>query len=278
MIDNKEQFKTLTGLAWPEIRATLDAAAASAEPQTLSYFRQQMTVENKRPADFDPVTEADRGAESAIRAVIANDFPEHAIVGEEHEPVNHGSDFSWIIDPIDGTRAFISGVPLWGTLIGFAHRGRVLAGIMSQPFIGETFIGGPEGSFYRRADRTERLATSGCTTIGAARLFTTTPDLFDTGERQAAWSALTESSLLTRYGCDCYAYSLLAAGHVDLVVEPKLNVYDIAALIPIIEQAGGVLARWDGGPADSGGDVVAAATPELLDQALAAIAEAQDRR
>ncbi len=275
MIDNKQQFETETGLSWSAVSATLHAAAASAEPQTLKHFRSEMAVENKLAAAFDPVTEADRGAESAIRTIIANDFPEHAIIGEEHEAINEGSDFSWIIDPIDGTRAFISGVPLWGTLIGFAHRGRVLAGIMSQPFIGETYTGGPGGSFYRRADDQIRLATSGCTALGAARMFTTTPELFDTTERQAAWSALTDAALMTRYGCDCYAYCLLAAGHVDLVVEPKLNIYDIAALIPIIEQAGGVLATWDGRPADAGGDVVAAATPELLDEALRIIAGAQ---
>ena len=275
MIETADQFRGRTGIDWSRVQATLQTAAAAAQEYTLPRFRTKMLVDNKFATGFDPVTEADRAAETAIRSVIANDFPEHAILGEEWGHHSAQSDFCWIIDPIDGTRSFISGVPLWGTLIGLSHRGEIIAGLMAQPFTGETFIGGPGGSVIKRAGISEPLQTSGCTELGSARLFSTSPDLFDTPARKAAWTAMTDAALLTRYGCDCYAYCLLAAGHADLVVEARLNIYDIAALIPIIEQAGGELATWTGGTADAGGDIIAAATTELLDQALALIQSSQ---
>ena len=272
MFENNEQFRSEAGIDAVAIETTLFRAAKAADGETLPRFRTKLAVDNKYTTGFDPVTEADRAAELAIRAVIATDFPGHSIIGEEHEDTLGDSPFAWIIDPVDGTRSFITGVPLWGTLIGVTYKGKAVAGIMSQPFTGEVFVGLPGRAEWRRGEDSRRLQTSGCTEIDTARVFTTTETLFDTPERKAAWDAVAGDALLIRHGADCYAYCLLAAGHADLVMEPGLHAFDIAALIPIIEQAGGAIATWDGGPPDDGGDIIAAATPELLDKALARIA------
>ncbi len=250
------------------IEQTLLSAARAAKDITLPYFRSPMVVDSKQSASFDPVTEADRAAELAIRQTIEHSFPDHAIIGEEHALKTGSSDFSWIIDPIDGTRAFISGLPVWGTLIGVAHQQKLFAGLMAQPFIGETFLALDGQSTYRRdGGQKTTLSTSGVVQLKDARLYTTTPALFS-GAQAAAFARLEQQVRMPRYGCDCYAYCLLAAGHVDLVVEPALNIYDIAALIPIIEFAGGKVTTFDGRPADRGGDIIAAATPELHARAM----------
>ena len=250
-----------------EIEATLLAAADAAAKCTLPLFRTGLAVDNKLSVGFDPVTEADKGAETAIRAVIAEAFPDHAIIGEEWGTTGK-SEYSWIIDPVDGTRAFISGAPVWGTLIGFAHKGTAIAGLMAQPFIGETFLAVPGRATYRRGGDAQPIRTSGLTELAPARVFTTTPSLFRTPELLAKWQAVESATRLQRFGMDCYGYALLAAGHADLVIEPFLNTYDIAALVPIIRQAGGAIACWDGSEPTGGGNVVAAATPELLEKAL----------
>jgi histidinol phosphatase-like enzyme (inositol monophosphatase family) len=252
-----------------KVEATLLAAADAASAHTLPLFRTTLDVDNKYTVGFDPVTEADRGAETVIRAVIAEHFPDHAIIGEEWGS-SGDSTYSWIIDPIDGTRSFISGVPVWGTLIGFAHKGVAIAGIMSQPFIGETFLAVPGRSTYRRAGETTPIRTSGQTELEPSRVFTTTPNLFK-GENWGKWEAIESATRLQRFGTDCYGYALLAAGHADLVIEPRLQTYDIAALVPIIREAGGAISCWDGSEPTSGGNVVAAATPELLEKALALV-------
>jgi len=253
-----------------KVQATLLRAADAAAEKTLPLFRTNLGVDNKLAAGFDPVTEADRSAETAIRAVIAGAFPDHAIIGEEWG--NSGdSPFTWIIDPVDGTRAFITGVPVWGTLIGFAHNGVAIAGIMSQPFIGETFLAMPGRASYRRGSVETPIRTSGQTELASSRVFTTTPSLFRTPALMAKWQSLEAATRLQRFGLDCYGYALLAAGHADIVIEPFLNTYDIAALVPIIRQAGGAIACWDGSEPTGGGNVVAAATPELLDKTLALI-------
>lgn len=253
-----------------KVEAVLLAAAEAAAAKTLPLFRTGLGVDNKLAVGFDPVTEADRSAETAIRAVIAQTFPDHAIIGEEWGSSGE-SEYSWIIDPVDGTRAFITGVPVWGTLIGFAHKGVAIAGVMSQPFIGETFLASPGSASYRRHGLTQPLRSSGQTELAAARVFTTTPNLFSAPELMAKWRALEAVTQLQRFGLDCYGYALLAAGHADIVIEPFLNTYDIAALVPIIREAGGAIACWDGSEPTGGGNVVAAATPALLDKALAVI-------
>ncbi|WP_188908066.1 histidinol-phosphatase [Aureimonas endophytica] len=240
--------------------------AEAADRETLPRFRQSGVVDNKRAESFDPVTEADREAERAIRALIAATYPEHAILGEEHGAVGEGP-LRWVIDPIDGTRAFISGIPVWGTLIGLLVEGRARLGIMSQPFTGERFWADGTASF--RQDRTgrQRNAVRPTTRLEAATVFTTSPRLFQ-GALLDRFLAIEAAARLTRFGTDCYAFAMLAAGQVDLVVEAGLQPYDIVALVPIIEQAGGIVTTFDGGRPENGGHIVAAATPELHAEAL----------
>lgn len=257
---------TASEIDFARIEATLRTAGEAAARLTLPLFRTPLSIDNKLDGGFDPVTEADKGAETAIRAVIGEAFPDHAIIGEEWGTTGE-SRYSWIIDPVDGTRAFISGAPVWGTLIGFAVDGVAVAGLMSQPFIGEEFLAVPGRSSYRRGDLHIANRTSDQTDLAAARVFTTTPNLFK-GEHWNKWVALESATRLQRFGMDCYGYALLAAGQADLVIEPYLNTYDIAALVPIIREAGGAIACWDGSEPTAGGNVVAAATPELLGRAL----------
>jgi len=261
----------LTSADFDLIRRTLLEAADAAALETMPRFRTKLAVENKFVVGFDPVTEADKQAEIAIRDLIAARFPHHGLIGEEWDPKLSEGVFEWIIDPIDGTRAFISGVPVWGTLIGFMGEGRALAGLMAQPFTGETYVGLPGETHYVRNGVSEVIRVSDVKELAKAKLSTTTPDLFDKTDTRKAWEAIRPKVLQTRYGLDCYAYCLLAAGHIDLVVEAGLKNVDIAPLIPIIVNAGGVISSWDGGPAEAGGNCVAAATQELLDAALEAI-------
>ena len=244
------------------------AAAAAAE--TLPRFRQANAVDNKYSVGFDPVTEADRSAERAIRAVIGRSFPDHGILGEEYGPENTDRSHVWVIDPIDGTRAFITGLPIWGTLLGLTVEGDARAGMMSQPFTGELFYSTGEGAWLLHGGgkaEPRRLSVRKGAALADATLFTTTPAMFK-GESRRGFDRLESAVRLSRYGVDCYAFAMLAAGFVDIVVEAGLQPYDIVALIPIIEQAGGVVTRRDGGPAETAGDIVAAASPELHRAAL----------
>ncbi|TKT77550.1 histidinol-phosphatase [Aquamicrobium sp. LC103] len=241
--------------------------AAAAAEQTLPRFRQAGAVTNKLEGGFDPVTEADREAERAIRALITAEFPDHGILGEEFGAENADKRHVWVIDPIDGTRAFISGLPLWGTLVGLTDGGDAVAGMMSQPFTGELFWADGEGAHYEGPGGPRRLRTRPTRDVAEATICTTTPALFRDGKR-ACYDRLEAAARLARYGTDCYAYAMVAAGQIDLVVETGLQPYDIVALVPIIERAGGKITTWDGGPAESAGDIVAAATPELHAAAL----------
>ena len=244
------------------------AHAAAAE--TLPRFRSQGKVTNKLTESFDPVTEADREAERAIRTLISAEYPDHGILGEEHGSENTTSRHVWVIDPIDGTRAFISGLPVWGTLVGLTADGDAVAGMMSQPFTGELFYANASGSYYEGPGGPRRLATRKTTDLAQATLFTTTPALFK-GEARKRYDQFETRVQLARYGTDCYAFAMVAAGTVDIVADPGLKPYDIVALIPIIEKAGGVVTTFEGGPAEKGGDILAAATPELHAAAMAAL-------
>lgn len=244
------------------------AGAAAAE--TLPRFRSQGAVVNKLSGGFDPVTEADREAERAIRALIGAEFPDHGILGEEHGSENLASRHVWVIDPIDGTRAFISGLPVWGTLVGLTVDGDAVAGLMSQPFTGELFYANADGAFYEGPGGPRKLAARKTTKLEDATLFTTTPALFK-GEARSRFDHFETKVQLSRYGTDCYAFAMVAAGTVDIVADPGLKPYDIVALIPIIEKAGGVITTFDGRPAENGGDILAAATPELHEAAMAAL-------
>ncbi|MEZ5780421.1 MAG: histidinol-phosphatase [Rhizobiaceae bacterium] len=244
--------------------------AAAAARETLPRFRSAASVDNKLAAGFDPVTEADREAELAIKRTILAAYPDHGILGEEHGIENEGADHVWVIDPIDGTRAFISGLPIWGTLVGLTVAGDAVAGLMSQPFTGELFYADGDVARYEGPGGPRQLATRKTTNLADATLFTTTPALFQ-GPSRAIYDRLEAKVRLARYGTDCYAFAMVAAGHVDIVTDPGLKPYDIVGLIPIIEQAGGVVTTFDGRPAENGGDILAAATPELHAAAMDAL-------
>ncbi|RFC67420.1 MULTISPECIES: histidinol-phosphatase [Mesorhizobium] len=248
----------------PEFMRRIAAVAAR---ESLPRFRQQGAVTNKQEGGFDPVTEADRQAERSIRALINEQFPDHGILGEEFGSENADAEHVWVIDPIDGTRSFISGIPLWGTLVGLTRNGDAVAGMMAQPFIGELFYATGHGSFYEGPHGANKLTTRPTESIANATMCTTTPFLFKDAQKDA-FERLENAVQLSRYGTDCYAYAMVAAGQVDLVVETALQPYDIVALIPIIEQAGGKITNWDGGPAEQGGGIVAAANPRLHDAAM----------
>lgn len=245
----------------------LKRIAGVAAEQTLPRFRNNSLVDNKYETGFDPVTEADREAERAIRRLINSEYPDHGILGEEFGGENLDYSHIWVIDPIDGTRAFISGVPVWGTLAGLTIDGEAVAGLMSQPFTGELFMCDGDASWYEGPGGARQLETRKTSDLAQATLFTTTPALFK-GETRAAYDRVESQVRLARYGTDCYGYAMLSAGFVDLVIETGLHPYDIVALIPIIEKAGGVITTWDGGPAEKAGSIVAAATPELHAKAL----------
>jgi len=249
-------------------REFFDRLAAAAARQTLPRFRTGISVANKEAAGFDPVTEGDQAAETAIRTLIEEHFPDHGILGEEHGSVGLDRDYVWVIDPIDGTRAFISGLPVWGTLIGLYHKGEAVMGLMDQPFTEERYFAAGGRTLYRDRHGEQVLKSRDGVRLEDAILFTTSPHLY-TGGVKARFEELQSKVRLARYGCDCYAFALLAAGHVDLVIECGLKPYDVGGLIPLIEQAGGVITDWNGGPAEMGGEVIAAGSPELHAEALA---------
>ncbi|WP_421857206.1 histidinol-phosphatase [Oricola sp.] len=260
----------MTTYSLPDV-AFLQRLAGAAAKRTLPLFRTATAVENKEQGGYDPVTQADRDAERAIRALIEEAYPEHGIVGEEFGTVRGDHSHVWIIDPVDGTRAYISGLPTWGTLVGLRVDGHMHAGFMSQPYIGELYVADGSGSQFMRGNADARpISTSATTDISESIVFTTSPALYDTATREA-FNRLEARSRLSRYGCDCYAFAMLAAGYADIVVEPGLKTYDIAALIPVIEQAGGVVTTWQGGNAADGGDILAAANPALHAAALAVL-------
>jgi histidinol phosphatase-like enzyme (inositol monophosphatase family) len=254
-----------------EILEFMRGLARAAAAETLPRFRRRAAVDNKLDAGFDPVTEADREAEKVIRRMLGERFPDDGILGEEFGLSNADSSQRWVIDPIDGTRAFISGLPLWGTLVGLTVDGRAVAGMMSQPFTGELYLADETGAFLDGPGG-RRLKTSDVTELSDATLCTTTPALFG-GAKRACYDRLEAGMRLARYGTDCYAYAMLASGHVDLVVEPGLQAYDIVALIPLIENAGGVVTTFEGGRPENGGDIIAAANAELHAKARALLIE-----
>ena len=242
-----------------------DAAAA----MTVPLFRSKLGVVNKLDAGFDPVTEADREAERVIRELIEKRYPDHGIVGEEFGTARPDAPLQWIIDAIDGTRAFISGIPVWGTLIGLYENGDPVAGAMDQPFTRERYLSvGGATRLSVGGGEAELLQNKTTQNLNDATLMTTSPHLFSADWEQGYFRVEREVKLF-RYGCDCYAYCLLAAGQVDLVIESGLNVYDIAALIPIVEAAGGVVTSWDGGDASQGGAILACANRNIHEQAMA---------
>lgn len=251
----------------PDI-AFFDAIADAAAAQTLPRFRMPVTIDNKESGGFDPVTEADRAAEEAIRQLIAERYPEHGILGEEHGDVGLDRDYVWVIDPIDGTRAFISGLPVWGTLVGLYHKGKAVMGMMDQPFTGERFIAKPGEAVVKRNGGVAPLATRKNVSLDQAIMMTTSPKIFSE-ELEPSYRLVESRVQLARYGCDCYAYAMVASGHIDLVVEADLKPYDVGGLIPLVEQAGGVMTTWTGDRAEMGGTIVASGSAQLHEEVLA---------
>jgi inositol-phosphate phosphatase/L-galactose 1-phosphate phosphatase/histidinol-phosphatase len=241
-----------------------DAAGEAIRP----YFRQPLAVDDK--PDLSPVTIADRAAETAMRRLIAQHFPEHGIFGEEFGREREGAEFTWVLDPIDGTKSFISGVPLFGTLIALAYRGRPILGIIDQPISRERWIGaaGRPTTFNGAPVRTRP-----CPLLAAATVFSTSPDMFK-GDDAAAHARVASTAKLVRFGADCYAYGLVALGSIDLVVEASLKPYDFSAMLPIVEGAGGIVSDWRGAPLTlaSDGRVLAAGDRRTHQQALALLA------
>jgi myo-inositol-1(or 4)-monophosphatase len=258
----------------PDLFAFMDELAEAARAEILPRFR-QCDAENKAERGFDPVTEADRGAERAMRALIAARFPTHGIEGEEYGFAPSGDGFSWVLDPVDGTRAFISGLPSWGTLIALAYEDRPVLGVLDQGYLDERFYGlsvSPgerEAHALLRGDRS-RLNVRPCPLLTAATLATTDANLFTPAEA-GAFEQVRATARLTRYGFDCYAYAMVAAGHIDMVVEAGLKPHDIAAITPIIEGAGGLVTNWRGDPAWRGGQVIAAGDASAHAEAMVAL-------
>ncbi len=244
-----------------------DAARAAALP----HFRVATTrTDNKAASGYDPVTEADRAAERAMRALLAAERPEDGIEGEEYGVAEGASGLVWYLDPIDGTRAFIAGLPVWTTLIGLVENGHPILGVIDQPWLDERYVGaGGKAWMDCRGART-LLRVRACTRLTDAVLSTTDPFILTPAER-GAFEHIRHTARLTRYGLDAYGYARLAAGTIDMVTESGLKAHDVAALIPIIEGAGGVVTDWRGNPAKLGGQIAAAANRTILDEALVSL-------
>ena len=255
--------------AWLTLALQLAEQAGAA---TLPFFRNAALVDNKGGAaeqgrGFDPVTEADRRAETIIRERLEQACPEHGLFGEEFG-FREGNGLTWVIDPIDGTRGFVTGMLHWGVLLGLFDGHEPVLGVMHQPFAGESFFGTGDRAGYRRANESRDLRVRPCASLGDAALAATTPRIFQTAETLDAFQAVDEQCRFTRFGGDCYNYALLAMGCLDLVIEDSLQPYDIQALIPIVRGAGGIITSWSGGDPAMGGPVAAAGDRRVHEAAL----------
>ncbi|SHJ54941.1 histidinol-phosphatase, inositol monophosphatase family [Aureimonas altamirensis DSM 21988] len=241
-----------------------ESLADAARPIAMTHFRTRLDVESK--ADDSPVTIADRAIEARLRAMIEQRHPSHGIFGEE-TGATPGDGSLWVIDPIDGTKSFVTGLPLFGTLLAHLQHGVPVLGVVDIPVLGERWTAEAEGPALLNG---VPVRVSDCRALASARFMTTSPEGFH-GKDEAAYRRLSEAVGLRRFGGDCYAYALLASGHCDLIAECGLQPYDYLALVPVIEGAGGVVTDWNGAPLglDSDGRVLAAATPELHDAAMA---------
>jgi histidinol phosphatase-like enzyme (inositol monophosphatase family) len=246
--------------------------ARAAGAVILPLFRAEHGLENKAgPGAFDPVTAADRGAETAMRRLIAARFPDHGVIGEEHGEDRPEAEFVWVLDPVDGTRAFVAGLPLWTTLIGLRWQGRPVVGAVAQPYLDEVFHGTAAGSAVSRRGERRPLKVRPCPRLTEAVVATTDPALLN-GAELGAWRQVQQTARIARYGCDAYAFAMVAAGAIDLVVEAGLKAWDIEAAIPLLEGAGGMVTDWRGAPVGrDGGQVAVAGDRRCLDEALVAL-------
>ena len=251
-----------------ELVATAHELADVARVATLSYLRtRDLAAETKESTRFDPVTAADRLSEDRMREVLARRRPQDGILGEEFGLSAGTSGLTWVLDPIDGTRGYLSGTPTWGVLISVRDATGVLYGIIDQPYIGERFEGGLGRARVVGPMGEATLAVRSPRPLSQAILFTTFPEV-GTPDEGAAFRRVAPGAKLVRYGTDCYAYALIAAGQIDLVIEAGLQAYDVQAPIAVIEAAGGIVTDWQGRPALEGGRIIAAASRELHAEAL----------
>ena len=266
---NNEAYPPLDPKQVAEALSFACEAATQAGAIALSYFRRALNVDNKLDdGRFDPVTQADREVESFLRDELGSRFPEFGIIGEEEGVKPGRSNVNWVIDPIDGTKAFISGFPTWGILLGLQQGARALAGLMYQPVTGELFYGSAAGGGLRQHGKTVALQTRPTQRLEDAILYCTHESMFVDEANLAAFRRIAAKARLQRFGGDCYAYCMLALGQVDLVVEDTLQPYDIVPLIPIIEAAGGAVTDARGESPVAGGFVVAAASRQLHEAAM----------
>jgi myo-inositol-1(or 4)-monophosphatase len=257
-----------------DFAAFVDELATVSGETIRPFFRSALGVENKsRSGGFDPVTAADRAAEAAMRALIKRTFPEHGVIGEELESDRPDAEYVWVLDPIDGTKSFICGMPAWGTLIALTRRGEPIFGMMHQPFTREHFSGDGRGARYRGPAGARDLQARECASLGDAIMLTTSPLLMNEADR-ASFGRVEKEVRLSRYGGDCYAYCVLAAGHVDLIIETELKPHDVLALIPIIEGAGGIMTTWENGRPHNGGRIIAAGDKRVHAQAMTMLSRA----
>lgn len=240
-------------------------AEASAQV-ILPQFRKNIAVDVKAGEVWDPVTEADRSAERIIRELIETSYPEHGIIGEEYGTKTTHSPYTWVLDPIDGTRAFVIGMPTWTTLIGLYRDGKPVLGLMNQPYVGELFYGNPDGAWHVHHGKTQAIHVRASVPLAKAAAGTTSPHLYD---KHPNFQTLQKKVTSMRYGGDAYFYCLMATGQMDIAMDPGLQIYDMAALIPIIQGAGGVVGTWTDNDPTQGGNVLAASSQQLLDEACA---------
>ncbi|WP_204115721.1 histidinol-phosphatase [Shimia biformata] len=259
-----------------DIRDVASELADVAREAILPFFRRtDLVADNKLDGGFDPVTAADRASEAAMRAILAKRRPDDAIMGEEFDDKPGTTGLTWVLDPIDGTRGFISGTPTWGVLISVMNQDGPIHGVIDQPYIGERFSGGLGVAEVTGPIGTAALRVSSVKALNQATVFTTFPEVGTTNEGQG-FANVARHCKLTRYGMDCYAYALLAAGQIDMVIEAGLHAYDVQAPIAVIEAAGGIVTGWKGEKIHMGGRVLAAATPELHAAALKILSEIPD--
>ena len=236
--------------------------------------KSHLAPEGSHKAVFDPVTAADTGAERAMRALIEAHYPQHGIIGEEFPAKDSASGFTWLLDPVDGTRAFIAGLPVWTTLIALCDPDGVpILGVIDQPVVGERYLGWPGGAAVQAAGTQTPLSVSACADLNEAVIATTDPFILQSAE-QEAWARLRESAPISRYGLDAYAYARLAAGTIDIVAETGLQAWDVAALIPVVRGAGGLVTDWAGDTPRLGGQILCCASERLLEQALSHLTSA----
>lgn len=259
----------LSSAAKAELWRTAHALADAARPATLAHFRSpSLSADTKETDRFDPVTAADRASEAAMRAVLARMRPDDAILGEEEAAKSGTSGLTWVIDPIDGTRGYLSGTPTWGVLVGLSDDEGPLLGIIDQPYIRERFWGGLGEAWVEGPMGRAALGARAARPMSQAILYSTFPEV-GTEAEGAAFRRVVPRARLTRYGTDCYGYALIAAGQIDLVIEAGLQSYDVMAPIAVIEAAGGIVTNWQGGPAHLGGQVLAAANTTIHAEAMA---------